>query len=191
MEELESMFFLSGSASASKTMASGAFEYGLYNKSNNIFSTMIYTEATDEDIALKAFNAGFDMVYVVKIPKMILMPSLNNEHKLLDAPLPIWKKVDGRYYLSNELIYGIAYRRTKDFVYNDKYKGIHDPSGLLFDRKQEEYFKENDLEMWTKFSTQRKTMDYTTLFNNDLEKGIWTRFINRYHRHYDSENIIK
>ena len=191
MEKLESMFFLSGSSVINERMAATAFEYGLYDKTNNIFSTMMYVEATDDNVFLKAINSGFDMVYIVKIPKMFLMPTINADNKLVDAPLPIWKKVGGRYYLTNELVYGIAYRRTKNFVYNDKYKEIHDPTGLLFDRRQEDYFKNNNLDMWTKFGLAREKMDYTTLKDFDINKNIWSKIVDRYQRHYENDEIIK
>ena len=191
MENLDYMFFLSGSASINSSMAESTFTYGLYNKTNNIFSTMMYVDATDDDIEEKAANYGFDMVYIVRIPKMFLMPTLNADRKLIDAPLPIWKKVDGNYYLSNELVYGIYYRRTKAFDYNDNYKEIHNPAGLLFDRKQDGYFKENNLDMWSKFSTYRKKMDYDTLFNDDMKRKLWDRFIDRYQRHYNNIEIQK
>ena len=191
MDNLEYMFFLSGAPNVNPKLATAAFQDGLYDKSNNIFSTMMYVEATDEDIAMKSANAGFDMVYVIKIPKMLLMPTINAEHKLLDAPLPIWKKVDGRYYLSNELVYGICYRRDKSFVYNDNYKELHNPAGLVFDRRQEDYFKENNLDVWTKFSLARKKKDYTTLMNYDIDKNVWSSFIDSYNRHYNGNSLKK
>ena len=191
MRDLDCMFFLSGSSTVNTRMAESAFSYGLYDKTNNIFSTMMYVDATDDDIEEKAANYGFDMVYIVRIPKMFLMPTLNADRKLIDAPLPIWKKVDGNYYLSNELVYGIYYRRTKTFDYNDNYKEIHNPAGLLFDRKQDGYFKENNLDMWSKFSDNRKTMTYDKLLDYDLAKKTWDKFIQRYERHYNNTEIKK
>ena len=180
MRDLDCMFFLSGSSTVNTRMAESAFSYGLYDTTKNIFATMMYVEANDYDITEKAASYGYDMVYVIKIPKMFLMPTLNADRKLIDAPLPIWKKVDGNYYLSNELVYGIYYQRTKTFDYNDNYKEIHNPAGLLFDRKQDGYFKENNLDMWSKFSDNRKTMTYDKLLEYDLAKKTWDNFIQRY-----------
>ncbi len=191
MADLDYMFFLSESSTVNSKMVESTFTYGLYNKTNNIFSTMMYVEATDYDIAEKVANCGYDIVYIVKIPKMVLMPVLNAEHKLLDAPLPIWKKVDGAYYLSNELVYGIYYRRNQTFEFNDNYKEFHNPAGLLFDRQQEEYFKENNLDVWYNFSVDRKKVNYHTLFNDDMNRKFWDQLIARYERHYGDSEIKK
>ena len=184
------MYFLCGTAITSPDMVDTVFTAGLYNRSNNLAATMMYVDATDDDIEEKVYDYGYDMVYVIRILKSTLMPEVLENGKLKDAPLPIWKLIDGRYYLSNELIYGVYSQKTDTFFMNGNYNEIFEPNGLLYDAQQEDYFKNHNLDDWIKFSNKRKKYEYQALFEKDFNQKTWEKFVTRHVKH-NSESQVK
>ena len=188
MNKLEGIYFLKGSPAFNRQSAEMVFSDGLYSQTNNMATTMMYVEASDNSIENKASKYGYDMVYIVRIPKLFFKPPIVNG-KLIEAPLPIWKKDANGFYLDNELVYGIYYAKDDTLVYNENYNEINNPVGLVFDQQQEDFFKKHNIEVMEKFSALRYNQNYNTLAAYDIDHNVWDKVLARYERHLNN-NII-
>ena len=175
------IYYLFGSSNVNDDVINESiFKNGLANyKGNDINSSAIYIDATEEELLniIKDFN--YDTSFIIKINKMYLFPKVING-TLKQIPLPIWRRKNGISYLSNELIY-FAYKKSGDKVfYNPMYSELHDPTGLQFDKKQKEIFDDNKILRWQKFYKLRDSLDYEKLKKIDIDYNLWQSAIDQY-----------
>ena len=183
MQKIEYEYFLYGTNILDSKLIFNAFKFGLPSRENSIYFNMVHIDATEENISNIAGSFDYNMVFVIKIPKMFLESKVYNS-KLKEIPLPIWKKCIDKYYLSNQLIYGVHCRKTSTFIYNDNYTELHNPNGLMFDVLQIEYFKVNKLKRWVDFYKYRKTKDYKNLIDIDINWRLWDNALVQYQKYF-------
>lgn len=191
MGQTECLFFLSGRKHMTTKEVRKIFRNGLVTNINSICETLMYVDANDRNIEYKVKDYGYDMIFVIRIPKLYYNPEVD-DGGLKQIPLPLWKKDnDCEFYLSNNLIYGVYDSVEGTFMYNDNYNQLHDPIGLIFDQHQEKYFSDYNLKLWVRFSKFRRKYNYESLVKIDLNKEIWSDSLRQYKKYFYGFNTEK
>ena len=177
------LYFIFGTTAIGTDNIEFLFENGLFNVNNSIITSLMYVDKDDDELKDYIKNLGYDAVFIVRIPKIYLMPK-NNNNTLTQIPLPIWKKINNVYYITPELIHSVYLKDIDKFIENSKYRELHNPTGLIFDRKQEDLFRDNNITKWYKYAQFRKEHDYKELCEIDNKKRIWDNALNQYQNYY-------
>lgn len=188
MNKNDMMYFVSGSTVDTDTSIDDVFRVGITSMSNNISTTFMYANISDDEIDEFCKDYGYETVYVIRIPKLYLMPKVKNNN-LVQIPLPIWKKDVNRYLLSNELICGAYIKRDNTFVVNPNYKELHNPIGLSFDKKQESIFDEYNINRWQRFYKLRDKLSYDEIIKIDKEYKIWDSATSQYANYFNQKKM--
>ena len=177
------LYFIFGTTVIGTDNIEFLFENGLFNVNNSIITSLMYVDKDDDEVEDYIRNLGYDAVFIVRIPKKYLIPKNNND-KLTQIPLPIWRRINNAYFITPELIKSVYLKNIDKFIENNKYKELHNPTGLLFDKKQEDIFKDNNISFWNRFTQYRKQYDYKELCEIDNSKRMWDNALKQYQDYY-------
>lgn len=192
MNNKEVLTYFYGYNNQDQSFIDEVFVNGLSNhKGASLITFAWQIKDENKSIEEQAKNFGYNNVLIIKIPKNYIFPKIVDK-KLKEIPWPIWKSKDSinednnhEATLINNLIYGVYSKKNNTIIENPNYNFLYDPSGLIFDGEQINYFAKNFLFKWHLFSLYRNRFSYEDMKKIDQNKHIWDDSIKQYNNYFE------